>query len=71
MTNKEDSNDISSDEDRQNGQCDLDLRNVLLLGSGLATSMESSCLTTKHISCAGRYILYFCLYIVLEIIVIT
>ena len=68
MTNKEDSNDISSDEDTQNGQCDLDLRNVLLLGSGLATSMESSCLTTKHISCAGPY---FCLYIVLEILVIT
>ena len=55
MTSKDHFDDKSSDEDTQNGQCDLDLPVALLLVSSLVTSMESSPLTTKNISCAGPY----------------
>lgn len=56
MTKEDHSNDKSSDEDTQNGQCDLDIHDVLLFGSSLLTSMESSPLTSKSINWEGPYV---------------
>jgi len=56
VTKEDHSNDKSSDEDTQNGQCDLDIHDVLLFGSSLLTSMESSPLTSKSINWEGPYL---------------
>lgn len=46
VTNEDHSNDKSSDEDTQKGQCHVDVHNVL--GSSLVTFVKCSHLTTKH-----------------------
>ena len=66
MTNEDHFNDKSSDEDTQNGQCDFNLHDMF--NTHGIQSIESFCLTTKNIRCAGPYLSW---YKVQEIIVMV